>query len=152
MNISIRNLKLTFLDVKWKPPQTTLARVLLNTSVSNASDSKAKTLQIGKYKLDIPSHTPSFESWRDIFFKVQYPSEHEFLKHFLACILVINSCDNVDTFGTLEQNLNQVQNTVSGKLPKWFNPNILKYYVIVHDNIEGSLTEWVKSNNYSDQY
>lgn len=140
-SLSIKNLKLTFLDVNWKPPQTTLARVLLNTSVSSTSEYRTETIQIDKYKLDIPSYTPWYENWRDIFFKVQYPSDHEFSKHFLACILVISSFDTVDMFGSLEQNLIKLQNPASGKLPKWFNSTVLKYYVIVHDNFEGSLAE-----------
>lgn len=140
--MTVKNLKLTFLDVNWKPPQTTLARILLNTSVTNASESIYSQIQVGKYKLDIPSQSPWYESWRDIFFRVQYPSDHEFSKHFLACILVISSFDTVDTFGTLEQNLIQLNQTnVSGKLPKWFSSNFLKYYVIVHDNFEGNLPE-----------
>lgn len=143
VNIPIRNLKLTFLDVNWSPPQTTLARVLLNTSVRNTSESTTRTIEIGKHKLEIPSQTAWFEHWRDIFFKVQYPSDHEFSKHFLACILVISSSDSFDMFNSLEQNLNQIQNTLSGKLPKWFNGNVLKYYVVVHDNFEGNLGEYV---------
>lgn len=140
-SVSIKNLKLTFLDVNWKPPPTTLARILLNTSVSSNLDYRTEFVQIERHKLDIPSFTPWYENWRDIFFKVQYPSDHEFSKHFLACILVISSFDTVDIFGNLEQNLNKLQNNASGKLPKWFNSSILKYYVIVHDNFEGSLVE-----------
>lgn len=140
-NISIKNFKLSFLDINWKPPQTTLARVLLNTSVSTTSECRTEDIQIDKRTLNIPTFTPWYEAWRKIFFRVQYPSDHEFTKHFLACILVISSFDTVDTFGTLEHTLNKMQNNVSGKLPKWFNSHILKYYVIVHDNFEGILEE-----------
>ncbi len=31
--------------------------------------------------------TPWYEAYRDSFLHVTYPSDHEFLKHFLACIL-----------------------------------------------------------------
>ncbi|KAJ8926890.1 hypothetical protein NQ314_020741 [Rhamnusium bicolor] len=139
LTISIRNLKVTFLDITWRPPQTPLARKLLNSSVSGAPESRNKIFQVGKYKLDIPSSTPWFESWRDTFLRVQYPSDHEFTKHFLACILVVSSSDNTpaETFVHLTQSLNQLQSTMPGKLPKWFSSNILKYYVIVHDNVEG---------------
>lgn len=136
-NISIKNLKLSFLDINWKPPQTTLARVLLNTSVSTSSGGTIGVIQTDKHSLYVPTITPWYEAWRDIFFKVQYPSDHEFIKHFLACIFVISSFDTVDTFGTLEHNLIKLQNNSCGKLPKWFNSHILKYYVIVHDNVEG---------------
>lgn len=134
-------MKISFLDVNWKPPQTTLARMLLNSSVSGTSECRTETIQIDKHNLNISTFTPWYEEWRDIFFKVQYPSDHEFSKHFLACILAISSFDTVDTFGILEHNLNKMQNNSSGKLPKWFNLNIPKYYVIVHDNFEGILAE-----------
>ncbi|KAJ8941445.1 hypothetical protein NQ318_016077 [Aromia moschata] len=140
--ISIRNLKLTFLDITWRPPQTPLARKLLNSSVSNAPESRTNMVQVGKYQLDIPSSTPWFEAWRETFLRVQYPSDHEFTKHFLSCVLVVSSSDNnpAETFIELSQSLNQVQSTTPGKLPKWFSSNVLKYYVILHDNVEGNST------------
>lgn len=141
-NITVRNLKITFLDINWKPPQTSLARKLLNSSVSSAPESKNKIFQVGKYNLEVPSSTLWFEAWREIFLKVQYPSDHEFTKHFLACWLVISSsdADPTQTFFQLEQSFSQMQNVTPGKLPKWFNSNVLKFYVIVHDNLEGGDT------------
>lgn len=136
---TLRNLKLTFLDTLWKPPQTPIVRKLLNSSVSNASDSKNKFFQVGRHNLEVPSSTPWFESWRDTFLRVQYPSDHEFTKHFLACILVASSAENnlEEAFESLTQRLNQAQNKEPGKLPKWFNFNVLKYFVILHDNVDG---------------
>ncbi|XP_056646298.1 trafficking protein particle complex subunit 8 [Diorhabda sublineata] len=136
---TIRNLKLTFLDILWRPPQTHIARKLLNSSVSNASDCKNNFVQVGRHNLEVPSNTPWFESWRDTFLRVQYPSDHEFTKHFLACILVATSAENnlEEAFDSLTQRLNQAQSREPGKLPKWFNLNILKYFVILHDNVEG---------------
>nr|XP_023020027.1 trafficking protein particle complex subunit 8 [Leptinotarsa decemlineata] len=139
---TVRNLRLTFMDISWRPPQTPLARKLLNSSVSNAPESKNQLFQVGKYNLDIPLNTPWFEAWRDTFLRVQYPSDHEFTKHFLACILVVSSADNtpVETFVRLAQTLTQAQSREPGKLPKWFNSSILKYYVIMHDNLDGDLS------------
>ncbi|KAJ8923650.1 hypothetical protein NQ315_010230 [Exocentrus adspersus] len=139
--VNIRNFKLNFLDVTWRPPQTSVARKLLNSSVSNAPESRIKSVQVGNFKLEIPSSTPWFETWRETFLRVQYPSDHEFTKHFLACLLVVSSADNstTDAFHQLVQSLNKVQSSAPGKLPKWFSSNILKYYVIVHDNVEGNL-------------
>ncbi|KAJ8983316.1 hypothetical protein NQ317_010855 [Molorchus minor] len=139
LTISIHNFKITFLDITWRPPQTAVARKLLNSSVSNAPESRTKTVQVDKYQLDIPASTPWYEAWRETFLRVQYPSDHEFTKHFLSCILVVSSADNnpTETFVQLCQSLNQIQNTTPGKLPKWFSSNILKYYVIVHDITEG---------------
>ncbi|KAG5890112.1 hypothetical protein JTB14_005243 [Gonioctena quinquepunctata] len=144
---TVRNLKITFMDISWRPPQTPLARKLLNSSVSNAPESRNKSLSVGKYNLDITSNTPWFESWRDTFLRVQYPSDHEFTKHFMACLLVVSSTDNspTETFEKLSQSLNQVHSREPGKLPKWFNSSILKYYVIVHDNVDGDMATAVKT-------
>lgn len=129
------------MDVKLRPPQTTLARKLLNSSVSEALEPRMKDHQVKNYQFEIPSSTPWFESWRDTFLRVQYPSDHEFTKHFLACLLVVSSSDNnpVETMIQLGQSLNQMEDSAfPGKLPKWFSSNILKYYIIVHDNVEGN--------------
>lgn len=141
-NVTIHNIKLTFLDVNTRPPQPTLARKFLNASVSDAPDVHNKLFVIGKYKLDIPSSTPWYEAWRDMFLKVQYPSDHEYTKHFLACVLVVSANDNnpVETFNQLNQELNKMQNSAPGKLPKWFSANVLKYYVILEDVKESNPT------------
>jgi hypothetical protein len=33
--------------------------------------------------------------------------------------------------------LQQLQNITPAKLPKWFGPGILRYYVLVHDAVDG---------------
>jgi hypothetical protein len=139
--ITIRNLKLTFLDVNARPPQTTLARKFLNSSVSELADFRTESFTAGEYSLDITLTTPWFEAWRDTFLRVQYPSDHEYTKHFLSCILVVSSAEinAVESIIQLAQSLNQLQNSAPGKLPKWFSSNILKYYVIIHDNVEGNI-------------
>lgn len=38
--------------------------------------------------LSVPVSAPWFDSWRDTFLQVQFPSDHEFTKHYLACILL----------------------------------------------------------------
>ena len=38
--------------------------------------------------LELQPTTPWFETWRDTFLHVQYPSDHEFTKHYIACIVV----------------------------------------------------------------
>lgn len=127
------------MDLTWHPPQTPIARKLLNQSVSSAPESLMGVQQVGNYELNISLNTPWFESWRDTFLKVQYPSDHEFTKHFLACMLVASSTDNnpTETLNQLNQSLNQL--STPGKLPKWFNANILKFFVILHDNVDGNI-------------
>lgn len=58
---------------------------------------------------------------------------------FSACIIVVSSTDNnpEETFEKLGQSFNQPQIREPGKLPKWFNPNVLKYFVVLHDITDG---------------
>ncbi|EFA11313.1 trafficking protein particle complex subunit 8 [Tribolium castaneum] len=139
--ITIRNLKLTFLDVNSRPPQTTLARKFLNSSVSELSDFRTENFTTSDHTLNITLTTPWFEAWRDTFLRVQYPSDHEYTKHFLSCVLVVSSAEInvIESIIQLSQSLNQMQNNAPGKLPKWFSSNVLKYYVIIHDNVEGNI-------------
>lgn len=135
----IHNLKVKLMDVNFRPPQPTLARKLLNSAVAQASEPRTQFTQIGENNLQIPTSTPWFEAWRDMFLQVQFPSDHEFTKHYLACILVVSSADAnpVEAMNHLDQSLNQLQNVAPNKLPKWFSSHILRYYVLLHDNIEG---------------
>lgn len=139
--LTIRNLKLSFSNVNTRPPQTTLARKFLNSSVSAFSEFRTETFTTGIQALNITLNAPWFEAWRETFLNVQYPSDHEYTKHFLSCVLVVSSADTtpVDSIMQLSQNLNQMQSTAPGKLPKWFSSNVLKYYTIIHDNTEGNL-------------
>ncbi|KAF5284757.1 hypothetical protein FQA39_LY04482 [Lamprigera yunnana] len=137
--LTVHNLKISLMDVNFRPPQPTLARKYLNACVSQALEPRMQQMQFGDYTLDVPVTTPWFEAWREMFLQVQFPSDHEFTKHFLACILVISSSEAnpVEAVTRLNQNLNQIQTVISNKLPKWFNSSVFRYYVIVHDNIDG---------------
>ncbi|XP_044765765.1 trafficking protein particle complex subunit 8 [Coccinella septempunctata] len=138
---TLKNFKLSILDVNHRPPQTMLAKKHLSLSVSEAPQPKTEILPIGNYNLEIPTSTPWFEEWRETFLQVQYPSDHEYTKHFLACILVVSSTDTnpAESMIQLAQNLNQMYSSTPGKLPKWFSSNILKYYIIIHDVIDGNI-------------
>lgn len=136
---TVHNLKISFLDVSSRPPQPTLARKYLNSAVTDASEPRTQSIQIGEYNLETPVNTPWFEAWRETFLQVQYPSDHEYTKHFLACILAVSSLDTdpIETLIALAQSLNQMQVVSPNKLPKWFNSNILRYYLLVHDSYDG---------------
>lgn len=138
--VTIKNLKISLVDINTRPPQPTLARKFLNSSVSEAPDPRQQTFRIQDYSLEIPSYTPWFESWRDTFLQVQFPSDHEFTKHYLACMLVVSTSevDPLQTMTQLVQRINQMQNVGPTQLPKWFNKNTLYYYVIVHENLIGN--------------
>lgn len=163
-SVSVRGLRLNFCDVDWRPPQTVLARKMLNESVTNAHNEKTKVITIGKSKLhtsyfnhlvtlkitfvagidlEVPTAEPWFEQWRETFLTVQFPAEHEFTRHLLSCLLVLSSADPqiVETAQKLTQRVQQMQNITPQKLPKWFQPTeVLNSYVVLHEASQGDLS------------
>uniref|UniRef100_A0A1B0B6W0 Trafficking protein particle complex subunit 8 n=1 Tax=Glossina palpalis gambiensis TaxID=67801 RepID=A0A1B0B6W0_9MUSC len=142
-SVSIRGLRLNFCDVDWRPPQTVLARKMLNESVTNAHSSKTKVLNINGVNLELPDGVPWFEHWRETFLAVQFPADHEFTRHLLSCLIVLSSGDPnvVETAQKLTQRVHQMQSVTPQKLPKWFQPNdVLNSYVILHEGSQGDLS------------
>ncbi|KAI5640552.1 ER-Golgi trafficking TRAPP I complex 85 kDa subunit domain-containing protein [Phthorimaea operculella] len=131
----IKNWKLIIRDVNWKPLQPTEARKQLNNAVLHNYNEKTVCLELEGRKFEIPQSTPWFDAWRETYLEVQFPSDHEYTKHFLSCIIVGTTHDEniVDTFNTLNQQYAQLQNVTPPKLPKWFNNEILKSYLLLHD-------------------
>ena len=113
-------------------------------------------------------NTPWFEAWRDLFLKLAYPGDHEFLKHYMACIYVVSTShlDPLDQYHKLmlqHQQLHQQQHhqhqhqqmpgvvagvaagvAGTGRPAKWLFPNIgntYKYFVLLHDVQEGELSK-----------
>ncbi|XP_068449315.1 trafficking protein particle complex subunit 8 isoform X2 [Clinocottus analis] len=83
--------------------------------------------------------TPWFEAYRENFLQSMPASEHEFLNHYLACLLVVSSTETVpvEQFLKLSQEQHRIQHSGDYTNPKWFIPNTLKYYVLLHDISEG---------------
>ncbi|XP_011160627.1 trafficking protein particle complex subunit 8 isoform X1 [Solenopsis invicta] len=133
--VAIRNLRLSIQDINMRPPEPSLAKKLLSEAVSTALCERTTTVHIGTTELDIPVSVPWFEAWRETFLSVQFPSDHEFTKHLLACMIVVstaedNPLEKIQTMGA------QLHQSIPGKLPKWFNNNALRYYILVHDAIQ----------------
>lgn len=83
--------------------------------------------------------TPWFEAYRENFLQSMPASDHEFLNHYLACLLVVSSTEAVpvEQFLKLSQEQHRIQHSGEYTNPKWFIPNTLKYYVLLHDMSEG---------------
>ncbi|KYO26172.1 trafficking protein particle complex subunit 8 isoform C [Alligator mississippiensis] len=79
--------------------------------------------------------TPWFESYRESFLQSMPASDHEFLNHYVACMLVVSSSEPepVEQFLKLSQEQHRIQHSSDYLYPKWFIPNTLKYYVLLHD-------------------
>ena len=100
---------------------------------------------------------PWYDSFRYQFLETLPPSDHEFLKHQLACtpkmlelyrlfphillvhfdagmfVVASSNADPMTEFNSLTQLQHEQQHQHPNKLPKWFCPNILRYYVLLHD-------------------
>ncbi|KAF6714900.1 Trafficking protein particle complex subunit 8 [Oryzias melastigma] len=99
----------------------------------------ATTFKTGDYNLNLSVTTPWFEAYRESFLQSMPASEHEFLNHYLACLLVVSSTEAVpvEQFLKLSQEQHRIQHSGEYTHPRWFIPNTLKYYVLLHDVSEG---------------
>lgn len=93
----------------------------------------------GDYDFNFSTTTPWFEAYRETFLQSMPASDHEFLNHYLACLLVVSSSEAVpvEQFLKLSQEQHRMQHSGEYTHPKWFIPNTLKYYVLLHDMSEG---------------
>ncbi|KPP73187.1 hypothetical protein Z043_107743, partial [Scleropages formosus] len=138
----VKNLKICVSNIVTEPPQQVVTRRLLSEVVSAsqpAESSVANVITAGDYDLNISATTPWFETYRETFLQSMPASDHEFLNHCLACMLVATSHENapVEQFQKLSQEQHRIQHGSECTYPKWFIPNTLKYYVLLHDVGEG---------------
>uniref|UniRef100_A0A1I8NQR6 Trafficking protein particle complex subunit 8 n=1 Tax=Stomoxys calcitrans TaxID=35570 RepID=A0A1I8NQR6_STOCA len=142
-SVSIRGLRLNFCDVDWRPPQTVLARKMLNESTTVYNE-KTKIIHLADISLELPSSEPWFENWRETFLTVQYTADHEFTRNLLSCLIVLSSGDPniVETAHKLSQRVHQMQSVTPQKLPKWFHSSdVLNSYVVLHEGTQGDLSK-----------
>ncbi|XP_031831201.1 trafficking protein particle complex subunit 8 homolog l(3)76BDm [Nomia melanderi] len=133
--VTVRSLRLFIQDVNAHPPEPNVAKKMLNEAVSSMICEHTTLIRIGTTELEIPVSVSWFEAWREMFLSIQFPSDHEFTKHFLACMIVVSTAED----NPLEkiQNMGaQLHQSIPGKLPKWFNNNTLRYYILVHDIVQ----------------
>nr|XP_032826932.1 trafficking protein particle complex subunit 8 [Petromyzon marinus] len=139
---AMRGLRVSVSRLETRAPAPTAARKMLSdvVSASHAADGPVgNLLSAGDYDLNISATTPWYEAYRESFMQVLPVSDHEFLRHYLACMLVVSSshADPMDMFGRLSQDQHRVQHSGDYAQPKWLSPNTLKYYVLVHDMATG---------------
>ncbi|MBN3277111.1 TPPC8 protein, partial [Polyodon spathula] len=139
---AIKNLKIHVSNVVTQPPRPAAIRKMLSEVVSVSQPAEglvANVITAGDYDLNISATTPWFEAYRETFFQSMPASDHEFLNHYLACMLVVSSNEPqpVEQFLKLSQEQHRIQHSSDYTYPKWFTPNTLKYYVLLHDISEG---------------
>ncbi|XP_044279679.1 trafficking protein particle complex subunit 8 isoform X3 [Varanus komodoensis] len=134
----IKNLKIAVNNIVTQPPQPGTIRKLLSDVVTVSQPAEglvANVITAGDYDLNISATTPWFEAYRESFLQSMPASDHEFLNHYVACMLVVSSGEPepVEQFLKLSQEQHRIQHSNEYSYPKWFIPNTLKYYVLLHD-------------------
>uniref|UniRef100_A0A8C8EV41 Trafficking protein particle complex 8 n=1 Tax=Oncorhynchus tshawytscha TaxID=74940 RepID=A0A8C8EV41_ONCTS len=144
----VKNLRISVNNVVTRPSVPTSGvhspaqRRLLSEVVSASQPAEggvANFITAGDYDLNISATTPWFEAYRESFLQSMPASDHEFLNHYLACLLVVSSSEAVpvEQFLKLSQEQHKIQHNGEYTNPKWFIPNTLKYYVLLHDMSQG---------------
>ncbi|XP_039983862.1 trafficking protein particle complex subunit 8 isoform X2 [Xiphias gladius] len=143
----VKNLRICVNNVVTSPNTASAAlspaqRQLLNEVVLSCQPQEGAVTTVitaGEYNLNFSATTPWFEAYRENFLQSMPASDHEFLNHYLACLLVVSSTEAVpvEQFLKLSQEQHRIQHSGEYTKPKWFIPNTLKYYVLLHDMSEG---------------
>lgn len=70
---------------------------------------------------------------------------------FVTGLLVVSSTEAVpvEQFLKLSQEQHRIQHSGEYTKPKWFIPNTLKYYVLLHDMSEGDEQRYLKKLYYA---
>ncbi|CAK9294710.1 unnamed protein product [Gordionus sp. m RMFG-2023] len=79
-------------------------------------------INCGIYKIMYPLCTPWFDDYRNTFFHVMLCSEHEYLRHFIACIFVVSS-NSTDPLADLDNLVKQqLEHQGNRNLPPYSPP------------------------------
>ncbi|XP_028817485.1 LOW QUALITY PROTEIN: trafficking protein particle complex subunit 8 [Denticeps clupeoides] len=140
--VLVKNLRISVTGVNLRPPHPAALRANLAHVVAQSQPpdtGSANVITAGEYDLNISATTPWFEAYRENFLQSMPASEHEFLNHYLACMLVVSSSEAVpmEEFLKLSQEQHKIQHSGEYAHPRWFIPNTLKYYVLLHDLSQG---------------
>uniref|UniRef100_A0A669CG76 Trafficking protein particle complex subunit 8 n=1 Tax=Oreochromis niloticus TaxID=8128 RepID=A0A669CG76_ORENI len=143
----VKNLRICVNNLMTSPTTTSTSpspaqRQLLSDVVLSCQPQESAVTNVvmaGDYELNFSVTTPWFEAYRENFLQSMPASDHEFLNHYLACLLVVSSTEAVpvEQFLKLSQEQHRIQHSGEYTNPKWFIPNTLKYYVLLHDMCEG---------------
>lgn len=91
--------------------------------------------------LEAPGATPWFDTWTKLYIHSIGASEHEYVRHHLGCIFIVSTSNaNVmEQFRQLTETQYNHHHQKPNSFPQYIQPNILKYYVLVHDVYEGNV-------------
>ena len=137
-NHNVPSLNIILQDFKKDPNKSVNTKLMLDRiSEENCDERDMVTKHLDKISVDAPGYTPWFDIWMKYYLQTLPVVDHEYLKHSLGCIFIVSSTNPnpVEVFRTLSSNQQRQQHDrTSSSYPVYFNPSILKYYVLVHDS------------------
>ncbi|TSK58116.1 Trafficking protein particle complex subunit 8 [Bagarius yarrelli] len=138
--VVVKGLRISVTGVNTRSAQPTELHRFLSQAVSACQPPDgpaANIITAGDYDLNISDRSvkasaPWYTDWRETL--TQLSSS----KHY-AGMLVVSSQESVPTeqFQKLSQEQHRIQHSGEYTHPKWFIPNTLKYYVLLHDISDG---------------
>lgn len=150
-NHNVPNLHLILQDLNRDSPKLINQKLLLERlSEENCEESEMVTKHYDKISLDAPGFTPWFDLWMKLYLQTLPVVEHEYLKHQFGCIFAVSTqCSNpVEQLRTLSQVQHKYQHDRVGSNTPYFSPNILKYYILVHD-VNSGITDMQAENMFT---
>nr|CAB3267230.1 trafficking protein particle complex subunit 8-like [Phallusia mammillata] len=136
----IKDLHITMCDLRCNVPDQNAIKQLLSSVVAEKSsgfdNSQPITIKSDKYNVSVNMSCPWFDAYRETVTSLAQPKLHEFVKHCIACLLVVSSShpEPLEEFAKLSQQQNYIQHQSNQTHLRWMTPNTLKYYVLLHDN------------------
>uniref|UniRef100_A0A7M5V1Y5 Trafficking protein particle complex subunit 8 n=2 Tax=Clytia hemisphaerica TaxID=252671 RepID=A0A7M5V1Y5_9CNID len=138
--VPVKKWKIRVIDIQSsRPPPALINKILgevVSKSVSQVDLRSGLTIEEQS-----SARTPWFEAYRDCFFQLVQPLEHEFMRDYLACILVVSTKhpDPMHAFAALSARQNSIQNSAERQKASYhfFDQSTFKYYVLLHDVSEG---------------
>ncbi|BES90674.1 Trafficking protein particle complex 8, partial [Nesidiocoris tenuis] len=129
--------RVNFCDIKTRPPPVNIARSYFNDALNAHIYERTEPFKCGNMTIEIPQSTPWFDAWRNTYLQVQSPSDHEFTKHYVGCLIMVSSLDAspVEQVARINQDVSDMIYQNNSKSVKWFGSlsSILITYGFLHD-------------------
>lgn len=147
-NHNVPSLHIILQDFRKDSQKLINQKVLLDRiSDENCEDSDMVTKHYEKTSLDAPGFTPWFDVWMKLYLQSLPVVEQEYLKHQLGCVFVVSTqcAQPLDQFNALVQLQHRNQHDRTGASVQYFAPNVIKYFILIHDVSSGISEEVVQS-------
>lgn len=130
---SVKNWRIRLVEMSATHPPQHVVNKLLSEVVSRTQPLNTDPSTLTP-EAQARASAPWFEAFRDCFFQLVKPSDHEFIRHFLACLIVVSSHhpDPMNAFATMSSQQMEQQSEQHGHF-RWFTSTVFKYHLLLHD-------------------